>query len=104
LVRRAEEHGETTRAKRNKVQIEDREGIEQSGKHEAPQKQTAQQAVSLAASLCPQRGDTVLSENPPCVGAIDAFRAVGRKLAPARIEGARLRVERLPARVRANAP
>lgn len=62
----------------------------------------AQQAISLIASLYLQRGDSVLIENPTFVGAIDAFRAVGSRLIPLPIEGGRLRVELLPALVKAN--
>jgi DNA-binding transcriptional MocR family regulator len=64
----------------------------------------AQQAISLVASLYLQRGDSVLIENPTFVGAMDAFRAVGSRLVPVPIEGARLRVELLPALVKANVP
>jgi DNA-binding transcriptional MocR family regulator len=64
----------------------------------------AQQAISLVASLYLQRGDNVLIENPTFVGAIDAFRAMGSRLVPVPIEGARLRVELLPGLVKAHIP
>lgn len=64
----------------------------------------AQQAISLAATLYLQRGDSVLLENPTFVGAIDAFRAAGSRLIPVPIDGARLRVELLPGLIRANTP
>ena len=41
----------------------------------------AQQAISLAASLYVQRGDTVLVESPTYFGALDVFRLAGARLA-----------------------
>jgi DNA-binding transcriptional MocR family regulator len=40
----------------------------------------AQQAVALCATLCLQRGDSALVEDPAYFGAIDAFRTVGARL------------------------
>jgi DNA-binding transcriptional MocR family regulator len=40
----------------------------------------AQQAISLIASLFVQPGDTVITEDPTYVGALDAFRAAGARL------------------------
>lgn len=42
----------------------------------------AQQAISLCAALCLQRGDTALIEDPSYFGALDVFRATGARLAP----------------------
>lgn len=41
----------------------------------------AQHAVALCASLCLQRGDSALVEDPTYFGAIDAFRTAGARLA-----------------------
>lgn len=42
----------------------------------------AQQAISLAATLYIQRGDTIMIENPTFFGALDTFRALGARLLP----------------------
>ena len=46
----------------------------------------AQQAIALCAALYVQRGDTILVEDPTYFGALDAFRAVGARLSPMRVE------------------
>ncbi|QBD80418.1 PLP-dependent aminotransferase family protein [Ktedonosporobacter rubrisoli] len=53
----------------------------------------AQQALSLAALLYVQRGDTVLIENPTFFGALDTFRALGARLIPLPMDGEGLRVD-----------
>ena len=40
----------------------------------------AQHAIALCATLCLQRGDSALVEDPTYFGAIDAFRTVGARL------------------------
>ena len=47
----------------------------------------AQHAVALVASLCLQRGDLALIEDPTYFGAIDAFRAVGARLSSLPLAG-----------------
>jgi DNA-binding transcriptional MocR family regulator len=56
----------------------------------------AQQAISLCAALFVHRGDTALVEDPTYYGALDAFRAVGARIAPlpAGINGVRPSVVR----------
>jgi DNA-binding transcriptional MocR family regulator len=53
----------------------------------------AQQALSLAAMLYIQRGDTVLVENPTYFGALDTFRALGARLLPVPVDQDGLRVD-----------
>lgn len=53
----------------------------------------AQQALSLAASLYVQRGDTVMVENPTYFGALDTFRALGARLLPIPVDQDGLRVD-----------
>lgn len=53
----------------------------------------AQQALSLAASLYVQRGDTVLVENPTYFGALDTFRALGARLLPIPVDQDGLRID-----------
>jgi DNA-binding transcriptional MocR family regulator len=53
----------------------------------------AQQAISLAATLYIQRGDTVLVENPTFFGALDTFHSLGARLLPVPVDQEGLRVD-----------
>ncbi|GHO64020.1 GntR family transcriptional regulator [Ktedonobacter sp. SOSP1-52] len=53
----------------------------------------AQQALSLAATLYVQRGDTVLVENPTFFGALDTFRSLGARLIPLPVDQEGVRVD-----------
>jgi DNA-binding transcriptional MocR family regulator len=55
----------------------------------------AQQAITLAAALYIQRGDTVVLENPTYFGALDVFRALGARLLPIPMDQSGLRVDAL---------
>lgn len=55
----------------------------------------AQQALSLAATLYIQRGDTVMLENPTFFGALDTFHALGARLLPIPLDQEGLRVDML---------
>jgi DNA-binding transcriptional MocR family regulator len=46
----------------------------------------AQQAISLCASLCLERGDSALVEDPTYFGALDVFRASGARIAEVPLE------------------
>lgn len=64
----------------------------------------AQQALSLAAILYVQRGDTVMVENPTYFGALDTFRALGARLLPIPVDQEGLRVDILQRALGANLP
>jgi DNA-binding transcriptional MocR family regulator len=64
----------------------------------------AQQAISLVAALYLQRGDNVIIDNPTYFGAIDAFRAVGARLNPLRVEPKGIRPDALRAQIEASFP
>ncbi len=53
----------------------------------------AQQALSLAATLYAQQGDTVMVENPTYFGALDTFRALGARLLPVPVDHEGLRAD-----------
>lgn len=64
----------------------------------------AQQALSLAATLYVQRGDTVIIENPTFFGALDTFHALGARLLPVPVDQEGLRVDVLQRILGTNLP
>ncbi|MDQ4149101.1 MAG: PLP-dependent aminotransferase family protein [Actinomycetota bacterium] len=64
----------------------------------------AQQAISLIASMCLQRGDAVALESPTYAGALDAFSRAGARLVPLPVGRGGVDVDRLRETVRAVRP
>lgn len=64
----------------------------------------AQQALTLAATLYIQRGDTVMVENPTYFGALDTFRFLGARLIPVAVDHEGLRTDILERTLGASLP
>jgi len=62
----------------------------------------AQQAIDLAAKCLVDEGDTILCEDPSFIGALNAFRAIGARLAGVPVEADGISLQGLEDAVKAN--